>query len=74
VSCATAPPPPSPASDRYSPAQMQSGPSLAETGRFAVTPISSAGLRIEDARADGAPPPAPPAQRRRRHHPTRGSR
>jgi hypothetical protein len=66
--CATSAPPP-PRADRYSPEQMRSGPSLQETGRFGVTPISSNGLRIQDARADGTPPPAPtPTAKRSRKH------
>lgn len=66
LGCASAPPPAP--RDRYSPADMRSGPSLQETGRFGVTPISSGGLRIEDARpqAVAAPLPATPAAKSRR--------
>jgi hypothetical protein len=68
VGCATSAPPPA-RTDRYSPEQMRGGPSLQETGRFGVTPISSNGLRIEDARADGTPrPDAPSPPRRPRKH------
>jgi hypothetical protein len=34
--------------DRYSPAEMKNGPSLYETGRFAVVEPSSGGLRIDE--------------------------
>jgi hypothetical protein len=76
LGCATAPAPPPQQPDRYSPERMRSGPSLQETGRFGVTPISSNGLRIEDARAEEAPPPpppaptAPPARRSHKHRTT----
>ena len=73
VGCATTSPPPPPG-DRYSPERMRSGPSLSETGRFGVTPISSNGLRIEDARADGTPSPAPAQQPARRRHKRRAAR
>ncbi|HSS40240.1 MAG TPA: hypothetical protein VLT58_15845 [Polyangia bacterium] len=65
--CATNAPRPA-AQDRYSPDRMRSGPSLTETGRFGVTPVSHGGVHIEDARTDGAPPaPATRSPRRRRH-------
>lgn len=53
---------------------MRSGPSLQETGRFGVTPISSSGLRIEDARpqAVSAPLPATPAGKSHRRLKRRG--
>ncbi len=80
AACATAPPGAAPR-NRYSPAEMRSGPPLDETGRFGVTQISRAGVRIEDARADGAPPPLPAKSRRRRRghatavtRPARGER
>lgn len=57
VACATTAPPPPP--NRYSPEQMRNGPSLNETGRFGVTPISSSGLRIEDARPQAVSAPLP---------------
>jgi hypothetical protein len=44
--CATAPAR-TPA-DRYSPAEMKNGPSLYETGRFAVVQPSSGDLRIAE--------------------------
>ncbi len=74
LACASAPPP-APPRNRYSPEEMRSGPSLTETGRFGVTPVSSSGLRIEDARpqAVSAPLPATPAaksRRRRKGHAT----
>jgi hypothetical protein len=77
LGCATPAPPPQ-QNDRYSPERMRSGPSLQETGRFGVTPISSNGLRIEDARAEetpAPPPPAPtaPARRSHKHRTTRTS-
>jgi hypothetical protein len=74
--CATTSSPPPARVDRYSPEQMRSGPSMQETGRFGVTPISSNGLQIQDARADGTPPPpapAAPAKRPRKHRATRTS-
>ncbi len=71
--CATTTSPPAARGDRYSPEQMRSGPSLNETGRFGVTPVSSNGLHIEDARADGTPPAAP-AQPARRTHKRRATR
>ncbi|HVT10102.1 MAG TPA: hypothetical protein VHO67_21725 [Polyangia bacterium] len=61
--CASAAPRPA-EQDRYSPDRMRSGPSLTETGRFGVTPVSRGGVHIEDARADG-PPAAVPARPRR---------
>jgi len=59
--CASAAPRPA-EQDRYSPDRMRSGPSLTETGRFGVTPVSRGGVHIEDARAEG-PPPSAPARR-----------
>jgi hypothetical protein len=53
--CATAPPA---SPDRYSPAEMKHGPSLYETGRIAVVPPSSDGLRIEEGAIDRASPAA----------------
>jgi len=44
--CATAPA--TAPADRYSPAEMKNGPSLYETGRFAVVQPSSGGLRIDE--------------------------
>jgi hypothetical protein len=55
--CATAPAR-APA-DRYSPAEMKNGPSLYETGRFAVVQPSSGDLRIAEGPIDR--PPAPRA-------------
>ncbi|HXJ19935.1 MAG TPA: hypothetical protein VMT03_06835 [Polyangia bacterium] len=66
MGCATTPAPPAAPADRYSPEHMRSGPSMQETGRFGVTPISSNGLRIEDARADGTPPVTPAKRPRKR--------
>ncbi|HVY40251.1 MAG TPA: hypothetical protein VHM31_20065 [Polyangia bacterium] len=63
--CASAAPRPA-AQDRYSPDRMRSGPSLTETGRFGVTPVSRGGVHIEDARAEGPPPAAPPLGARSR--------
>jgi hypothetical protein len=59
--CATAPAR-APA-DRYSPAEMKNGPSLYETGRFAVVQPSSGGLRIAEG-AIGQPSPPRPAKAR----------
>jgi len=73
VGCATTSPPPPPG-DRYSPERMRSGPSLSETGRFGVTPISSNGLRIQDARADGTPPSPAASPLPRRPHKRRATR
>jgi hypothetical protein len=72
LACASAPPPAP--RDRYSPADMRSGPSLHETGRFGVTPISSSGTHIEDARpqATGGPLPSTPAAKSRRRLKRRG--
>jgi len=72
LACASAPPPAP--RDRYSPADMRSGPSLQETGRFGVTPVSSGGLRIQDARpqAVSAPLPATPSGKSRRRIKRRG--
>jgi hypothetical protein len=47
--CATAP---ATTPDRYSPAEMKNGPSLYETGRFAVVQPSSNGLRIDEGPID----------------------
>ena len=58
--CATAPA--KPPVDRYSPAEMKNGPSLYETGRFAVVQPSSGGLRI-DAGAIERPSPPPASAR-----------
>src|SRR5437667_5210675 len=44
--CATAPA--RTPTDRYSPAEMKNGPSMYETGRFAVVQPSSGGLRIDE--------------------------
>jgi hypothetical protein len=55
--CATAPAR-APA-DRYSPAEMKNGPSMYETGRFAVVQPSSGDLRIAEGPIDR--PPAPRA-------------
>jgi hypothetical protein len=51
--CATAPAR-APA-DRYSPAEMKNGPSMYETGRFAVVQPSSGDLRIADGPIDRPP-------------------
>ncbi|MFL5308621.1 MAG: hypothetical protein ACJ8F1_25635 [Polyangia bacterium] len=64
--CATSAPRPA-TQDRYSPDRMRSGPSLTETGRFGVTPVSRGGVHIEDARADGPIPAAPTRSLRSRH-------
>ena len=45
---------------------MRSGPSLTETGRFGVPPVSRGGVHIEDARADGPVAAAPVRGTRRR--------
>ena len=49
--------------DRYSPAEMKNGPSMYETGRFAVVEPSSGGLRIDEG-AIGQPSPPRPAKAR----------
>jgi hypothetical protein len=59
--CATAPA--SAPADRYSPAEMKNGPSLYETGRFAVVQPSSGGLRIDEG-AIGQPSAPRPARAR----------
>lgn len=64
--CATSAPRPA-AQDRYSPEQMRSGPSLTETGRFGVTPVSRGGVHIEDGRADGPVAVVPTHSRHTRH-------
>ena len=53
LGCATstAPPP-----DRLSPEQLKNGPSLYETGRFAVVQPSSGGLQIDAGTIDRAAP------------------
>ncbi|HVV51235.1 MAG TPA: hypothetical protein VHO06_16315 [Polyangia bacterium] len=68
--CATAPAPAAPA-DRYSPAEMQHGPSLYETGRIAVVPPSSAGLHIDDGQRRPAPVAAPTRTASRHAHASR---
>ncbi len=64
LGCATSAPPP----DRLSPEQLKKGPSLYETGRFAVVPPSSGGLKIDEGRIDrpssARPLPARTAERR----------
>jgi hypothetical protein len=60
--CATAPSARAPA-DRYSPAEMKNGPSLYETGRFAVVQPSSGGLRIDEGAIDRPPTPRPATAR-----------
>jgi hypothetical protein len=67
--CATARPAAAP--DRYSPAEMQHGPSLYETGRIAVAPPSKGGLKIDEGAID-RPPPARPLPTVAEHH--RGKR
>jgi hypothetical protein len=62
--CATAPAK-APA-DRFSPAEMKNGPSLYETGRFAVVQPSSGGLRIDAGTIDrpsSRPSPRPASAR-----------
>jgi hypothetical protein len=65
--CATAPPAAAP--DRYSPAEMQHGPSLYETGRIAVVPPSKGGLKVDEGAIDRPPPgrPLPAVAERSRH-------
>ena len=74
MGCATAPSAGAPR-DRYSPAQMREGPSLHETGRFGVVPLSSAGLRIDEGAIDrptpARPRPARTAERARGKHKAR---
>jgi hypothetical protein len=64
--CATAPPAAAP--DRFSPAEMQHGPSLHETGRIAVVPPSKGGLKVDEGAID-RPPPAPPLAGVAQHRP-----
>jgi hypothetical protein len=59
--CATAP---AATPDRYSPAEMKHGPSLYETGRIAVVPPSSNGLRIDEGSIDRRSTPQPPVAER----------
>ncbi len=58
--------------DRYSPAEMKKGPSLYETGRFAVVQPSSGGLRIDEGAIDRPAPHSatarPSGKRKARAH------
>ncbi|HVZ87089.1 MAG TPA: hypothetical protein VHG72_08970 [Polyangia bacterium] len=61
--CATAPAPtaePRPGS----PEALRAGPSLHETGRFGVVPVSNGGIRIEEAGARPSPVEQPAAKPR----------
>jgi hypothetical protein len=69
--CATAP---AAAPDRYSPAEMQHGPSLYETGHIAVVPPSNAGLRIDEGTIDRRTPAPLPVHATKRAHRNRKSR
>ena len=53
LGCATSTPPPP---DRLSPEQLKNGPSLYETGRFAVVQPSSGGLQIDAGNIDRVTP------------------
>jgi hypothetical protein len=68
---ATSSPPP----DRLSPEQLKHGPSMYETGRFAVVPPSSGGLKVDEGAIDRPPPARPPRARvAERQHGKRKSR
>jgi hypothetical protein len=69
--CATAPP--ATPVDRYSPAEMQHGPSLYETGRIAVVPPSKSGLKVDEGAID-RPPAARPVPIAERQHGKRKAR
>ncbi len=65
LGCATSAPPP----DRLSPEQLKNGPSLYETGRFAVVPPSSGGLKVDEGAIDRPSPARPlPARSALRPH------
>jgi hypothetical protein len=70
--CATAPA--GVPADRYSPAEMKNGPSMYETGRFAVVQPSSGDLRIAEGPIDRPPGPGTAARAGKRKPRTHAQR